>query len=88
MNQKHSQMTLPNFPVRQEKTNRQINKLNEKDRKFHDWYRFVLSFPPHLVRNYLDDFKLDHNHEVLDPYNSSIMAVTYLLSKKLSVRIK
>ncbi len=68
MNQKHSQMTLPNFPVKQEKNNRQINKLNEKDRKFHDWYRFVLSFPPHLVRNYLDDFKLDNNHKVLDPF--------------------
>ncbi|QTA80488.1 SAM-dependent methyltransferase [Desulfonema limicola] len=67
---KHSQLTLPEFPVKKEreKNNRQINKLNKKDRKFHDWYRFVLSFPPHLVRDYLDDFKLDNNHKVLDPF--------------------
>jgi hypothetical protein len=25
------------------------NKLMGEDRAFHDWYRFVLSFPPHLV---------------------------------------
>lgn len=68
MTSKYSQATLPNFPVKQKKNNRQINKLDGKDRKFHDWYRFVLSFPPHLVRNYLNDFKLNKNHKVLDPF--------------------
>ena len=37
-------------------TNGNANKLAPEDRAFHDWYRFVLSFPPHLVRDYLDDF--------------------------------
>lgn len=27
------------------------NKLNQSDRPFHDWYRFVLSFPPLNVRS-------------------------------------
>src|SRR5712692_8146765 len=30
------------------------NRLQLSDRAAHDWYRFVLSFPPHLVRNYLE----------------------------------
>ena len=33
------------------------NKLGADDRAAHDWYRFVLSFPPHLVREYLDRFE-------------------------------
>jgi DNA modification methylase len=45
-----------------------INRMDPRDRPFHDWYRFVLSFPPHLVRNYIDDFGLDRNHIVLNPF--------------------
>jgi len=48
--------------------NGRANKLGLQDRAFHDWYRFVLSFPPHLVRRYLEDFGLDGNHVVLDPF--------------------
>ncbi|OQY52371.1 MAG: hypothetical protein B6245_23700 [Desulfobacteraceae bacterium 4572_88] len=59
---------IAKFPRKTKKNNRQINKLDGKDRKFHDWYRFVLSFPPHLVRDYLNDFKLDKSHKVLDPF--------------------
>lgn len=44
------------------------NKLSSSDRAFHDWYRFVLSFPPHLVRRYLHEFRLDKNDLVLDPF--------------------
>jgi len=44
------------------------NKLSPQDRAFHDWYRFVLSFPPHLVRHYLDKFNLSGDHVVLDPF--------------------
>lgn len=44
------------------------NKLDGTDRNFHDWYRFVLSFPPHLVRQYLNEFKLGENDIVLDPF--------------------
>ncbi len=44
------------------------NKLSDTDRGFHDWYRFVLSFPPHLVRQYLDGFGLQEGATVLDPF--------------------
>jgi DNA modification methylase len=48
--------------------NGRANRLSLQDRAFHDWYRFVLSFPPHLVRGYLEDFGMDGNHVVLDPF--------------------
>ena len=35
------------------------NKLKPTDRPVQDWYRFVLSFPPHLVRNYIARFGAD-----------------------------
>jgi DNA modification methylase len=44
------------------------NKLAEQDRLVHDWYRFVLSFPPHLVRGYLDEFGVNSDSLVLDPF--------------------
>ena len=55
-------------PVKKVRTNGQINKLDPQDRAFHDWYRFVLSFPPHLVRDYIEDFNLDERHRILDPF--------------------
>jgi DNA modification methylase len=47
---------------------RSANKLAPGDRAFHDWYRFVLSFPPHLVSNYIEDFGLSRRHVILDPF--------------------
>lgn len=44
------------------------NKLAEEDRPVHAWYRFVLSFPPHLVRKYLADFSISTGSTVLDPF--------------------
>ena len=44
------------------------NRLDTSDRAAHDWYRFVLSFPPHLVREYIDRFQLDSSATVLDPF--------------------
>ena len=32
------------------------NRLDTSDRTAHDWYRFVLSFPPDLVRDYVTCF--------------------------------
>ncbi len=46
----------------------QKNKINPRDRAIHDWYRFVLSFPPHLVRKYIQEFQLDNRHTLLDPF--------------------
>ena len=48
--------------------NGRINRLEPGDRAFHDWYRFVLAFPPHLVRTYLQDFGLQPGQVVLDPF--------------------
>lgn len=50
------------------RVNGTANKLNDSDRAFHDWYRFVLSFPPHLVREYIDRFGLQHGNTILDPF--------------------
>jgi DNA modification methylase len=44
------------------------NRLNPDDRAFHGWYRFVLSFPPHLVRDYLREFRDNGQAVVLDPF--------------------
>ncbi len=44
------------------------NKIDPHDRAFHDWYRFVLSFPPHLVTNYIENFGLGRKNVVLDPF--------------------
>ena len=46
----------------------EINQLLPADRAFHDWYRFVLAFPPHLVRTYLDRFNVQPGQLVLDPF--------------------
>ena len=48
--------------------NGDANKLAPEDRPVHDWYRFVLSYPPHLVREYLARFGLGRGHRVLDPF--------------------
>jgi len=47
---------------------RENNKLRLDDHAAHQWYRFILSFPPHLVRNYAGKFNLDSRHRVLDPF--------------------
>jgi hypothetical protein len=47
---------------------REDNKLRIEDHAAHDWYRFVLSFPAHLVRTYVDRFALNRGKTVLDPF--------------------
>lgn len=54
--------------ARQRNQNSDANKLYSEDRAIHDWYRFVLSFPPHLVRQYLKRFGVDSAQYVLDPF--------------------
>ncbi len=44
------------------------NKVQLKDSGAHNWYRFVLSFPPHLVREYLRAFNAEAGDTVLDPF--------------------
>lgn len=47
---------------------RENNKVRPEDGRVHEWYRFVLSFPPHLVRDYLDRFGIGAGKVVLDPF--------------------
>jgi hypothetical protein len=54
--------------VTQPKRGTERNRLYEEDRPVHEWYRFVLSYPPHLVRHYLDEFALLQDALVLDPF--------------------
>ena len=44
------------------------NRCYTRDLPVHDWYRFILSYPPHLVRSYLSDFQMNTNGCVLDPF--------------------
>lgn len=60
------------------------NRLEPADRAAHDWYRFVLSFPPHLVRQYLDRFDLSEDSTVLDPFCGT--GTTLVECKKLGYR--
>lgn len=47
---------------------RENNRTRIEDRAAHEWYRFVLSFPPHLVRDYANKFALNETSCVLDPF--------------------
>ncbi len=56
------------IPVKRHGSNGNANKLDPADRAFHDWYRFVLSYPPHLVHDYIGRFELSERHTLLDPF--------------------
>lgn len=49
-------------------SNGSANRMAREDAPIHSWYRFVLSFPPHLVREYLHRFGLKRTAVVLDPF--------------------
>src|SRR3989304_6554003 len=51
--------------------NSKRNVTLDTDRPYHNWYNFVLSYPPHLVRNYLNKFKISSSHLVLDPFSGT-----------------
>ena len=72
-------------PIRSRSTRtRTRNLLKPKDRAVNDWYRFVLSFPSHLVRDCLNTFDVDHRHRVLDPFCGT--GTTLVECKKLGIR--
>lgn len=54
--------------TRRTRENGIANKMSNNDKRFHDWYRFVLSFPPHLVRDYIERFDLKTGNTLLDPF--------------------
>ena len=55
------------FPTDESRSYRR-NQLRLEDRAVHDWYRFVQSFPPHLVRSYIERFGIAGSQVVLDPF--------------------
>jgi DNA modification methylase len=70
-------------PTSLKRTKRETNKLSPLDRSAHDWYRFVLSFPPHFVRDYLQRFGITSNKCVLDPFCGT--GTTLVECKKLGI---
>lgn len=61
--------------------NSTANALRREDAPAHGWYRFVLSFPPHLVREYAARFGLDETSTLLDPFCGT--GTTLVEAKKL-----
>ena len=62
------------------------NQLSEKDQAVHHWYRFVLSFPPHLVRHYLKRFSVTAKTIVLDPFTGT--GTTLVEAQKLGIPVQ
>lgn len=60
-----------------------INQLRVGDRAAHDWYRFVLSFPAHLVQTYLEKFSSGSGQQMLDPFCGT--GTTVVECKKLGI---
>ncbi len=54
--------------TRQTRHNPRGNKVDARDRHFHEWYRFVLSYPPHLVKTYIEKFSMGDDITLLDPF--------------------
>lgn len=60
-----------------------INNIQKTDTPIHDWYRFVLSYPPHLVRQYIDRFELRKKDLLCDPFCGT--GTTLVEAKKCGV---
>jgi len=68
---------------RRERRGADLNKLEPSDHPVHNWYRFVLSYPPHLVRQYLEKFEVGARDLVLDPFCGT--GTTPVECKKLGI---
>jgi DNA modification methylase len=84
------QDVLPLFNVEQDisvKSDREanilLNRLSLSDRRFHDWFRFVLAYPPGLVRDYISNFNLSVGATILDPFCGT--GTTLVESKLLGI---
>lgn len=75
---------LESRAVRLRSQGAEANRLEIADRPAHSWYRFVLSYPPHLVRDYVEAFGLDGKACVLDPFCGT--GTTPVECKKLGLR--
>ena len=73
----HSRRTLSS------EANGSMNRLRPEDAAAHGWYRFVLSYPPHLVRTYAERFGLGPSDLLLDPFCGT--GTTLVEAKKLGI---
>jgi len=69
--------------VVQKRSGTELNRLYIEDTAVHEWYRFVLSYPAHLVRDYIEKFNLTSKSVVLDPFSGT--GTTLVEAKKLGV---
>jgi DNA modification methylase len=60
------------------------NVILAADKPIHAWYRFVLSFPPHLVRRYLASFNVKAKDLVFDPFCGT--GTTLVEAKKAGIQ--
>lgn len=67
----------------QKKEGNELNRFYMEDLPVHEWYRFVLAFPPHLVRDYLERFGITNKDCVLDPFCGT--GTTLVECKKLGI---
>jgi hypothetical protein len=57
---------------------------NLDDGLVHDWYRFVLAYPDHLVQDMIQKFAITRKHTVLDPFVGT--GTTLVECKKQGIR--
>jgi DNA modification methylase len=55
-------------PLSEGSSDANSNVIQTSDWPGHGWYRFVLSYPPHLVRKYMDRFGVTNESLLLDPF--------------------
>ena len=80
---KKKENTIANPNAKRQVSNNDKNKMLEEDRSVHDWFRFVLSFPPHLVRNYLAEWGIEKHQQILDPFCGT--GTTVVECKKMGI---
>ena len=82
-NARQPRLSITGSRASQPISNGRMNALLPSDTAAHDWYRFVLSFPPHLVREYIDRLDVNDHEVMLDPFCGT--GTTLVECKKLGI---
>lgn len=72
------------MPDIKQNSNWTANLIRLTDSGFHNWYRFVLAYPPHLVRKYIAEFSLQNGQTLLDPFAGT--GTTLIEAKLLGIK--